>query len=115
MKRAKKLMMLLLAVVLVSGCTMKEEVNMNIKDDKSVDLAVIVALDDELIDSMLSLDNQLGSSTDKEFTDEERWEFIEETFNSENSSIAKNLKGEKYEEGKFKGKNLQLQSITSMK
>ena len=62
MKNIKKLFILLLVVVLVGGCTLKTEYNMDIKSDKSMDLSAIMAFDSELIAAMANNDTSEEST-----------------------------------------------------
>ena len=62
MKNIKKLFILLLVVVLVGGCTLKAEYNMDIKSDKSMDLSAIMAFDSELIAAMANNDTSEEST-----------------------------------------------------
>ncbi|MBE6138462.1 MAG: hypothetical protein E7173_01800 [Firmicutes bacterium] len=76
MKKIKPLVLLCAVVALLSGCSLKYEYNVTIKPDKSMDFSIIMAMDEELIDGMLSMQSQTGEQT--KHTDEERWEMLEE-------------------------------------
>ena len=54
MKKIKKLFILLMVVVLISGCTIKAEYNLTVNSDKTVDLGLIMAFDEEMINMMAS-------------------------------------------------------------
>ncbi len=69
MKNIKKLFILLLVVVLVGGCTLKAEYNMDIKSDKSMDLSAIMAFDSELIAAMANNDTSEESTEEDVETD----------------------------------------------
>ena len=91
----KKLILLCLGVFLLCGCEMKEEATFTINKDKSMDLEVIIGLDDELIDTLISMDeneenDKFDSSSNEdeiidvpeiiEHTDEERRQYLNESF-----------------------------------
>lgn len=98
----KKIMILLSAFILITGCSMKTEYNMNIKEDKSMDLGAIIAMDDELIDYMMESE---GYSED--YTEDEMWNMLEtsleedsnDSFNYEDSGFVVN----RYEYEKWTG------------
>ena len=83
LKRSKKILLLILGVLLLSGCKLKSEVNMNINEDKSMNLKYIAVYDDELINAMMSM-NESSSLEEvnevKEYTDEEQRKFLNENF-----------------------------------
>ena len=95
MKTFKRIIALIIAVVLMAGCTMKGEAGLVISSDGKVSTTVITAYDNEMIDGLLSMDS-MGEEqeTEKEYTEEERWAFVE-----------KNKKGkeERYEKDGLKG------------
>ena len=94
-----KAVSLCIMVLMLCGCSMKYEYNMSIKSDKSMDFSIISAMDNELIDGMLSME------TDKEsYTDEERWQMLEESMEDEEEKPEDyGFTVSKYEEGEFKG------------
>lgn len=112
----KKIIVLLVATLFLSGCTMQGNYEMEIKNDKSFDFSVIMAFDDELIDMMLSSENSDTTGTtdnqgttdttgtvNNEYTDEERWAFIDSL--AEDSSELKDAgyTTERYEKDGYKG------------
>ena len=106
MKKIKKLLLAIIAVIVLAGCGLKESVNLKVTSDKKVEFGYKVLMDNELIDSILSMSSQEGVSLDdetgdkKEFTDEERWNYLE----SENCDTEEEgYTCEKVEEGDFKG------------
>ena len=108
MNLLKKVLILLVATLFISGCTMQTNYEMEIKNDKSMDFSVIVAFDDELIDSMLSSSNttdtgEQNSSATREYTDEERWAFIDSVMSdsSQLEDVGYNI--ERYDKDGFKG------------
>ena len=53
---------------------------MNISSDKNVTVGVISAMDDEMIDALLSMGDSLGgeeTTEEKTYTDEDRWEMLD--------------------------------------
>ena len=103
--KIKSLVLLLVAVVLITGCTMKENVNMKISSNKDVKASIIIAMDDEMIDAMISM-KESGSlnpdeSEKKTYTDEERWKYLE----SDDSAleVPDDFTTKKYDKDGFKG------------
>ncbi len=110
MKKLNWLMVIMFTVILLSGCAMKQEITMKINKNKSLELSFISAFDDELIDMMITSDKEEDSLTEntEEYTDEERWDFLEKSLKDGEDSLFKeanesNLKAEKYEKDGFKG------------
>ena len=106
MKKFKLLVISALLVTLVTGCKMKAEYSFNISKNGDVNVEIVSAMDDELIDSMINMGNSFESneeSTDEEktYTDKERWEYVEK--NSEEDPSYKDYKKEKYDEDGYKG------------
>ena len=110
MKKLNWLMVIMFTIILLSGCAMKQEITMKINKNKSLELNFISAFDDEFIDMMISSDkdeDNLYENKD-EYTDEERWNFLEKSLKDGENSLFKeadesNLKAEKYEKDGFKG------------
>ena len=103
--KIKSLVLLLVAVVLITGCTMKENLNMKISSNKDVKVSIIIAMDDEMIDAMISM-KESGSlnpdeSEKKTYTDEERWKYLE----SDDSAleVPDDFTTKKYDKDGFKG------------
>lgn len=94
----KKILSLCSVILVLCGCGMKAEYNMNIKSDKSMDFAVIIAYDDELIDAMISMDE-----SKEEYTEEEGWQMLEDSMESENSPENYGFTKERYNEGEYHG------------
>ncbi len=72
MKKLKKLLVFTLCILLLTGCTMKQQYGIKINSDKSVELSVILAMDNELIDYMIASDedDSFGSYDDSYFNDD---------------------------------------------
>ena len=92
LKRSKKILLLALGVLLISGCKAKSETSMIINNDKSIDIKGVIGLDDELIDTMISMDN--SSSLDdfeevEEHTDLERRKYLKGSFEEEQMNSIK--------------------------
>ena len=86
LKRSKKILLIVLGVLLISGCKAKSETSMIINNDKSVDIEGVIGFDDELIDAMISMDNSSSLDdldTTEEYTDLERREYLKESFAEE--------------------------------
>lgn len=106
MKRTiSKVLLILIAIIVITGCTMKENLHMVISQNKNVKVSIITAMDDEMIDAMMSMEDQYdGSQTTekKEYTDEERWEYLGKDENS-TFTAPKNYTVKKYDKDGFKG------------
>ena len=58
MKKCKKLLVFgMMSILLMTGCTMRMEYGMEIRKDKSMDFNVVVAMDEELLNAMISSEN----------------------------------------------------------
>ena len=77
----KKIVFVLL--LLLTGCSLNHEMNLVINDNKQVNFSVLEVYDDELID--LAIND--GEESSKEYTDEERWNFLEEKLNESKEQI----------------------------
>ncbi len=92
----KKIVFVLL--LLLTGCSLNHEMNLVINDNKQVNFSVLEVYDDELID--LAIND--GEESSKEYTDEERWNFLEEKLNESKEQI-EGFEISKYEDEKFMG------------
>ena len=92
----KKILVILL-VLLVTGCGTKQNFNFVINDDKSIDISMLVSYDNEFIDAFLNEKN----NTDKTYSDDERWKALEEELGI--SELESYYTYEKFEEGDYKG------------
>ena len=103
----KKLLLLCGIVLVLSGCTIKGDFKLGINSDKSIDVSATIAYDDELIEALMSMDEE-NPSEEIEYTDEQKWEFIDNLFYSEESDSPTSLgfTQERYQEGEFKGYTL---------
>lgn len=129
----KKLVLLCLGVFLLCGCELKEEATFTINEDKSMNIEVVAGFDDELIDALISM-SESGSSEEeetdleeelnqeqtendeeldfgfdmqtKEYTDEERKNYLSENLKSEYNMSeleAKGIKIVEYQDEKYMG------------
>ena len=98
-KILKKIVCLLVCILLLTGCSMRAEYSIGINKDKSVDLGISYALDNELIDLMLSD----GEETTQTYTDDERWEMIESSIDSNGNPEDYGFISSRYTDGEFKG------------
>lgn len=93
MKRFGKILAVLVAaVVLLGGCTLKEEFKFKIKEDKNVELSLVMAYDKEMIDGLISMNDSDISKDD--ITDEMRWAYLEKQ--NKDQSETDGVKLEKY-------------------
>ena len=114
----KRLIFLCLGVFLLCGCEAKVEAKFSINEDKSMNTQMLMGFDEEMIDFMMSTEETESENTEstledenlekseeleetKEYTDEERMEYIRNSFqidssNYENGFTIKEYKDEKY-------------------
>ena len=100
-----KIIFILIALITITGCSMKENLHMVISSNKSVKVSIITAMDDEMIDTMISMDEtgEIPSSIEKkEYTDEERWKYLEKDENS-TLNTPEDYTVKKYDKDGFKG------------
>lgn len=97
MKKIKTISLLCIFAFFMTGCTMKADYTITIHKNKSMDLSAVMAFDDELIEALLSMNEEEV----REYTEEEKWNYVESIIDNkkENSGI----KQERYQEGSFKG------------
>ncbi len=114
----KKLLLLCSVALILSGCAVKGDFKLGINSDKTVDFGVTIAYDDELIEVLMT--NSEEASEEVEYTEEQKWEFIDSMFDDEedNSYESAGFTSERYQEGDFKGytysKNLgDIESVTA--
>ena len=69
MKKVLKVMTTLVVVGLLCGCTMKAEFNAKVNSDKSMDISVTEAFDNELIDAMINMQNGMVDGLQSEGDD----------------------------------------------
>ncbi len=104
MKRMKKVLILLLIVLLTSGCSMKMEYNMAIQSDKSMDFSVIYVMDDDMITSLLKDDENVDSSSEITYSDRQKWDFVEKMLlENDEDIIHAGFIRERYETEGYKG------------
>ena len=103
MKKLKLFGIGALLVLLATGCGMKAEYNISISKNSDVNVEIISAMDNDMIDAMLNMGNSFGSeeSESKTYTDQERWEYVENS--TEEQDSYKDFKKEKYDKDGYKG------------
>ena len=101
----KKLLLLCGVALILSGCAVKGDFELGISSDKNVDFGMTIAYDDELIETLMSMGSIDETSEETEYTDEQKWEFIDTLFVSEDGSTPGSLgfTGERYQEEDYKG------------
>ncbi|MBR3117042.1 MAG: hypothetical protein IKF36_04135 [Bacilli bacterium] len=111
MKKVKSLLVAIFAVILLVGCGMKEKVGLIISNDKKVSFEIKILMDDELIDTMLSMsDGGLDDSgNSKTYTDEERWNYFKDNLCTSTTS-EEDYTCETVTEGNYKGAVLKVTS-----
>ena len=80
MKRMRKVFVLLMIIVLISGCTIKTEYDVEIRSDKSMEISTIMAFDEQLINAMASSDSETDDmATNDEVTANDNTGLIDDT------------------------------------
>ena len=115
MKKLKKLLLLITFVALMTtGCGMKEHIGLKIMSNKEMAVELLMAMDDEMIDAMINMQNTGMDDTEGEdeaeepaeeatqpaITDEMRWEYVREMIkdiDTEGASV------EQYTKDTYKG------------
>lgn len=87
-------------ILFLSGCSMKAEYGINIDSKKNVSVEVISAMDDELIDSLLSSESVGESEENKTYTDEDRWKYVDENISDDDYEGYTKVK---YDKNGYKG------------
>ena len=91
LKRCKKILLIVLGVLLISGCKAKSETSMIINDDMSINIKGIIGYDDELINAMMSMSESSSLENFEEvknYTDEEQRKYLEENFIDTNEAFS---------------------------
>ena len=84
----KKFICLVVCMLLLSGCAVKGEFNMGINSDKSISFSVTAAYDDELLEALMSMENNSENAT---YPDEQKWEFLESGAETEDGESPEEL------------------------
>ena len=100
MKKFRIFAALIMAIAFVTGCSMKSDFVIKVKANKKVTIGAVMAMDDDLIDTMLSMNSTSSGNDTQKHTDSERWEYVEESLLDDKNE---EFTYEKYSEGKFKG------------
>ena len=87
LKRCKKILLIVLGVLLISGCKAKSETSMIINDDMSINIKGIIGYDDEIINAMMSMSESSFEEV-KNYTDEEQRKYLEENFIDTNEAFS---------------------------
>ena len=121
MKNKIKLVLVsVLSLVLLTGCGMKENIHMDIKANKDVNVSMTIAMDNELIDTMIGYGEDGSTTKDTaKITDEERWAYLDEGM-KDSSDDLKDWKKVKYDKDGYKGytytsKTLKLDDLATEK
>ena len=95
MKKLKYFLALSLVVLLASGCEMVAHYETTISSNKNVTQRIIVAVDDEMIEGMLSMENMDEEGTT--YTEDEKWEMVDSMFEEEGDFDYEGFTKERYE------------------
>lgn len=102
-KTLKTIIALVITASMLVGCTMRENIGLSITNNGNVTLKMVMAMDDEMIDAMITMKEDPSATEAKTYTDEQRWAFIESDDNSISSDIGDEFKKERYTKDNFKG------------
>ena len=112
-KVLKTLLVLFMGVFFLAGCAMKENIGVEISKDGDVELQLIVAMDNEMLDTYLTISEMSEAEKDaitdpsqievKEHTDAERWAFFESDEMKEELDVPEGYKQERYDKNGYKG------------
>ncbi len=110
-KTLKTLVAFVIAVLLLTGCAMREQVGIKVSSDSKLSLRMLIAMDDEMIDTYLTIKEnpeymKAEDPSDikvKEHTDEERWAFLDSDDMKSETGDMDDFKKEKYEKDGYKG------------
>ena len=99
----KRLLVIAISILLLTGCGIRGNFNAEIKDDKSFEFSFDMALDDELIEFLMS--DSFENSDEVDYTEEEKWEFVENYFSSSQAERPEDFgfTSKRYSDGDFKG------------
>ncbi len=102
MKKIRFFSVFLIFVLFLSGCSAKQEYGVKVNNNRSMELSVKALYDNDLIDMMISSDDNVQAHTD-----EERWKALEGSNDQiddfSESLINNGFVKSKYEEGEYKG------------
>lgn len=88
----------IIMILLLSGCSVKENILTKINEDQSMELTIISAFDDEFLNGAM---NEINKTDDKKYTEKEMWSFLEERISPEKEKGYYEI--EKYEKDGYKG------------
>ncbi len=95
MKKLKYFLALSLVVLLASGCEMVAHYETTISSNKNVTQRIIIAVDNEMIEGMLSMENMDEDNTS--YTEEEKWNMVDSMFEEEGNFDYEGFIKERYE------------------
>lgn len=103
-KTLKTIIALVITASMLVGCTMREQIGLSITNKGNVTLKMVMAMDDEMIDAMITMKEDPNATEAKTYTDEQRWAYIESDDDSSiGSDIGDEFKKERYTKDNFKG------------
>ncbi len=88
----------IIMILLLSGCSVKENIHTKINENQSMELTIISAFDDEFLNGAM---NEINKTDDKKYTEKEMWSFLEERISPEKEKGYYEI--EKYEKDGYKG------------
>ena len=95
MKKLKYFLALSLVVLLASGCEMVAHYETTISSNKNVTQRIIIAVDNEMVEGMLSMENMDEEGTT--YTEEEKWQMVDSMFEEEADFDYEGFTKERYE------------------
>ena len=93
-----KKLIIIMTILLLTGCGVKEKANLIISSDKNVEFQLLEAYNNELIDAYLNDINE----TNKTYSDSERWQCLEDEYSNVIEQDPEIIL-EKYEVDDYKG------------
>ena len=109
-QKLKMILAILLALVIMTGCSMKEIISVKITEDKKASIDMLIAYGNETIDQFIAMSSEEGAQSEEvpTYTDEERWAYLESSLKTND---IEGFKYEKYEKDDFKGYRLTTEEV----
>ena len=102
-QKVKSILAVIIALIIMTGCSMKEIISVKITEDKKASIDMTIAYGNETIDQLMAFNNSENLESSEEmptYTDAERWAYLESEMAT---SDTEGYKVERYEKDDFKG------------
>lgn len=106
MKRVYRLLIIILVLVSLTGCSVKRRDVVTIDKNKNVSFELTIALDDELLENILKVAN---SDKNMRISDEDKWNYLENAVDK-----YEDWTKERYSENGYKGFRLKYNKIVRL-